>query len=116
MILLAFLTFTPVFIYCDMQELSELLRIPKSEQKRSEEHTSELQSRSDLVCRLLLEKKKKNNEPSARTNETPWQLHPARRQDRDHDPRRPHVALEGSYLRVRRHSDNPSEASRIGTT
>src|SRR5206468_9703359 len=26
---------------------------------RSEEHTSELQSRSDLVCRLLLEKKKK---------------------------------------------------------
>src|SRR2546428_9956429 len=29
-------------------------------QGRSEEHTSELQSRSDLVCRLLLEKKKKN--------------------------------------------------------
>src|SRR5699024_12279275 len=29
-------------------------------QKRSEEHTSELQSRFDLVCRLLLEKKKKN--------------------------------------------------------
>src|SRR2546428_12316418 len=28
-------------------------------QGRSEEHTSELQSRSDLVCRLLLEKKKK---------------------------------------------------------
>src|SRR2546421_1714678 len=37
---------------------------PGSEQRRgavlrSEEHTSELQSRSDLVCRLLLEKKKK---------------------------------------------------------
>src|SRR5699024_11355668 len=31
-------------------------------QLRSEEHTSELQSRFDLVCRLLLEKKK--NEPS----------------------------------------------------
>src|SRR2546429_3094529 len=29
-------------------------------QKRSEEHTSELQSRLHLVCRLLLEKKKKN--------------------------------------------------------
>src|SRR5690349_25131860 len=29
---------------------------------RSEEHTSELQSRRDLVCRLLLEKKKKRNE------------------------------------------------------
>src|SRR5690554_7623655 len=28
---------------------------------RSEEHTSELQSRPHLVCRLLLEKKKKNN-------------------------------------------------------
>src|SRR2546430_13319218 len=32
---------------------------------RSEEHTSELQSQSNLVCRLLLEKKKKN-----RTNRT----------------------------------------------
>src|SRR5437868_10511234 len=30
---------------------------------RSEEHTSELQSRFDLVCRLLLEKKKKKNFP-----------------------------------------------------
>ena len=35
--------------------------------KRSEEHTSELQSHSDLVCRLLLEKKKKthNNTPTS---------------------------------------------------
>src|SRR2546422_4897335 len=32
---------------------------------RSEEHTSELQSRLHLVCRLLLEKKKKENTPSA---------------------------------------------------
>src|SRR2546428_4734083 len=31
---------------------------PSSLRIRSEEHTSELQSRSDLVCRLLLEKKK----------------------------------------------------------
>src|SRR5690349_22335661 len=30
---------------------------------RSEEHTSELQSRRDLVCRLLLEKKKQNEQP-----------------------------------------------------
>src|SRR3989449_1992411 len=30
---------------------------------RSEEHTSELQSRLHLVCRLLLEKKKNNNAP-----------------------------------------------------
>src|SRR5206468_10544608 len=33
-------------------------RLPLHEHGRSEEHTSELQSRSDLVCRLLLEKKK----------------------------------------------------------
>src|SRR2546428_10247038 len=32
-----------------------------ADDQRSEEHTSELQSRSDLVCRLLLEKKKKTN-------------------------------------------------------
>src|SRR3712207_7382023 len=31
---------------------------------RSEEHTSELQSRQYLVCRLLLEKKKTNNSPT----------------------------------------------------
>src|SRR2546421_8649263 len=37
---------------------------------RSEEHTSELQSRSDLVCRLLLEKKKKKtNEKKTRKKE-----------------------------------------------
>src|SRR2546421_3064442 len=33
---------------------------------RSEEHTSELQSRSDLVCRLLLEKKKNRLPPPYR--------------------------------------------------
>src|SRR5690606_40614301 len=31
---------------------------------RSEEHTSELQSRENLVCRLLLEKKKKQTKPT----------------------------------------------------
>src|SRR5690349_333141 len=35
-------------------------RAPRSSRRRSEEHTSELQSRRDLVCRLLLEKKKNN--------------------------------------------------------
>src|SRR2546421_5629788 len=36
--------------------------------RRSEEHTSELQSRSDLVCRLLLEKKKnKENDRNTRS-------------------------------------------------
>src|SRR5438093_2677242 len=41
--------------------------------KRSEEHTSELQSLTNLVCRLLLEKKKKKshkNKPSDRDNYT----------------------------------------------
>src|SRR5215475_11867433 len=42
-----------------------LRRVPR----RSEEHTSELQSRENLVCRLLLEKKKKNtsNNPTDTT-------------------------------------------------
>src|SRR5699024_12552845 len=35
------------------------LKHPENNHHRSEEHTSELQSRFDLVCRLLLEKKKK---------------------------------------------------------
>src|SRR2546421_677555 len=35
---------------------------------RSEEHTSELQSRSDLVCRLLLEKKKHTSELQSRSD------------------------------------------------
>src|SRR5690349_25173889 len=41
-----------------------LLVMPSSSatRHRSEEHTSELQSRRDLVCRLLLEKKKKKNQ------------------------------------------------------
>ena len=34
--------------------------------KRSEEHTSELQSHSDLVCRLLLEKKKASSKTSVK--------------------------------------------------
>src|SRR2546427_5954664 len=39
-----------------------LVSKPSIQVKRSEEHTSELQSQSNLVCRLLLEKKKKNRE------------------------------------------------------
>src|SRR5207302_4445993 len=35
---------------------------PMSEERRSEEHTSELQSREKLVCRLLLEKKNKKTD------------------------------------------------------
>src|SRR2546430_9090952 len=39
-------------------------RMPEA---RSEEHTSELQSQSNLVCRLLLEKKKKKHEHEKET-------------------------------------------------
>src|SRR2546430_5158102 len=44
------------------RRLSELLEPAK----RSEEHTSELQSQSNLVCRLLLEKKKNNTARSTK--------------------------------------------------
>src|SRR2546430_6805311 len=40
------------------------------ERRRSEEHTSELQSQSNLVCRLLLEKKNKTILPYLRTTST----------------------------------------------
>src|SRR6266511_4624965 len=42
---------------------------------RSEEHTSELQSRENLVCRLLLEKKKKNNHNTITISTTKRALH-----------------------------------------
>src|SRR3712207_6940786 len=42
----------------DRREVVEVLRVDLGD-GRSEEHTSELQSRQYLVCRLLLEKKKK---------------------------------------------------------
>src|SRR5258708_13696912 len=51
--------------------LPHALTINKSllfEQKRSEEHTSELQSPDHLVCRLLLEKKKKKNTLHSHSN------------------------------------------------
>src|SRR5688572_31451924 len=40
-------------------ELERLVGVELGGERRSEEHTSELQSQSNLVCRLLLEKKKK---------------------------------------------------------
>src|SRR5205085_5514821 len=46
-----------IFVSCEAA--ASLLK--RSSRKRSEEHTSELQSQSNLVCRLLLEKKKYDN-------------------------------------------------------
>src|SRR5258707_4566063 len=41
-----------------------IVAVDQEDRNRSEEHTSELQSRQYLVCRLLLEKKKKKKEPT----------------------------------------------------
>src|SRR2546430_10465860 len=62
--------YTTLFRSCLRFRLEERLALLLGEQRRdvgralahrSEEHTSELQSQSNLVCRLLLEKKKKKN-------------------------------------------------------
>src|SRR5438067_5182866 len=47
---------------------------PRSIAERSEEHTSELQSRFDLVCRLLLEKKKRALIPGVGIAHWSWRL------------------------------------------
>src|SRR2546430_13463028 len=44
------------------REVLAVARPPDEQELRSEEHTSELQSQSNLVCRLLLEKKKKTKQ------------------------------------------------------
>src|SRR2546427_7537760 len=46
-----------------LQRRERLVLRPARLMRRSEEHTSELQSQSNLVCRLLLEKKKKTTRP-----------------------------------------------------
>src|SRR2546430_4084503 len=43
-----------------------VVAIGRTSDGRSEEHTSELQSQSNLVCRLLLEQKKLNSQPAPR--------------------------------------------------
>mgnify|MGYP006979370968 CR=1 FL=1 len=55
-----------VFFKEKNRDVMKFISMDRNEQiafafKRSEEHTSELQSRTNLVCRLLLEKKKKKN-------------------------------------------------------
>src|SRR2546430_11597214 len=63
-LLLTTLLRIPVFIWADHphpRQRSMLVNlVRRSFLYRSEEHTSELQSQSNLVCRLLLEKKKNN--------------------------------------------------------
>src|SRR2546430_12681852 len=50
----------PMFSCSFRVRISAVTSIFMSRNERSEEHTSELQSQSNLVCRLLLEKKKKH--------------------------------------------------------
>src|SRR5688572_31412244 len=50
--------------------VAHLARVGPRERGRSEEHTSELQSQSNLVCRLLLEKKKKTKKKIHTTTHT----------------------------------------------
>src|SRR2546421_4804431 len=57
-------------------------------QRRSEEHTSELQSRSDLVCRLLLEKK--NKSPNRAGPNGSW-AHLRERPHHNHDAATPRL-------------------------
>src|SRR2546427_7751449 len=49
-----------------LQDASAAVKVAARPAWRSEEHTSELQSQSNLVCRLLLEKKKKKTKKNVR--------------------------------------------------
>src|SRR5947209_14156396 len=54
----------------DLRAVDQGSQIPGNLHMRSEEHTSELQSRQYLVCRLLLEKKKTKKNKNDKTNNT----------------------------------------------
>src|SRR5438034_8641282 len=58
---------------------SAFLSFPSPFSTRSEEHTSELQSHSDLVCRLLLEKKKNTTRPPTSPRTSPASPRTARK-------------------------------------
>src|SRR5256886_3193809 len=51
--------------FCSQQHCERAFQTKVKARRRSEEHTSELQSQSNLVCRLLLEKKKTARESSS---------------------------------------------------
>src|SRR5256886_10234044 len=56
---------------CEVRPVGSSDTILSDEPTRSEEHTSELQSQSNLVCRLLLEKKKQRTRAPRRSS-GPW--------------------------------------------
>src|SRR2546422_7585893 len=59
-----------VVVYNSTQSAIALAACREAERQRSEEHTSELQSRLHLVCRLLLEKKKKKEQTASYVKRT----------------------------------------------
>src|SRR5690625_7093488 len=58
----------PKLVPASSDEYHHFFRKPRKFLGRSEEHTSELQSRGHLVCRLLLEKKNKNTASTSRSS------------------------------------------------
>src|SRR2546429_5892255 len=60
-------SFASVFVSPEVDDDIEI-EVNPADLKRSEEHTSELQSRLHLVCRLLLEKKKRKHHPQTITD------------------------------------------------
>src|SRR3989449_3288807 len=97
----------------EVRDLLELLerRVERNVDPRSEEHTSELQSRLHLVCRLLLEKKKKKHTRHVRAHapdrpqcEAQAAVPSSRatqlgRTRRDRDPRAPRLAEVSTQAR-----------------
>src|SRR5690554_7102856 len=59
--------FTSDRFFPEVDEVGKSEEDQKQAKRRSEEHTSELQSRPHLVCRLLLEKKKKKKKKKTNT-------------------------------------------------
>src|SRR5256885_5422490 len=57
-----------IFVSNNNLKFTVFIETPSTQ--RSEEHTSELQSPCNLVCRLLLEKKKHNSKSTVRTKQT----------------------------------------------
>src|SRR2546422_6242425 len=55
--------------HCSVHQMFQPAHVRYFREKRSEEHTSELQSRLHLVCRLLLEKKKKHRATACGTRQ-----------------------------------------------
>src|SRR2546430_13720095 len=59
-------------LICEMLNFVAAAKSFSDQSRRSEEHTSELQSQSNLVCRLLLEKKKNKNKHRISAHSADW--------------------------------------------